>query len=725
MLDNFVLSPGDRIFVDVGAYFSAVALQIDAEQDGVEIIGAETGVTSLTFGGQYGVNIDGASGFALRHLRLFGGTDAVVRVSPTSADTVLDSLGITADEYIGILIESGAVRTTVTDSGIGARQGIVANTASVVLTGNNLGSVGQSTNRNIGSWGIRVDAPDEIGAVVNNNTASGFDRAPDFASSQISRSAGHGISIRVAGGVADGNTVSGNAVGLYLEATGEYGALTSSGTTATGNGTAGVEVWGGVLASNITAQFNGAGVRGFAGFTGEIADSESFDNDVGFLMHGGTVRDSVAYGNGVGVQLAYQMLFGDFDGTTKEVRVAGNTIYNNGVGISESRGEIFGFTFVTIAKIIDEDPSSIIENNLIYANSLAGITSNNAILGGEGSAMRIANNTIVQYAGAVIQLGNVSQNVELVNNILVADGASVAILVIEDTAQRGFRSDYNLYHAPQGADLIDVQRVFDTLEEWASETGNDLHSLVADPLFVDPDGADNILGGAGAADDDFRLQSTAGSFHAGAWSADAADSPAIDAGEPGIALEEAEGLTEIDPLYAQHGDRANLGAYGNTGFASRSAASGIHLLSPAPIAKVLGGRDYAIVWQSFGALSGNVDIEISLDGGGVWQPVAAGVADTGSFAWTASRHALHQRSGPRHGFGDRIDLGGLERLHDRRADQHDLRQRHEFGGRHGGDRARKPRQLRRDARRPAAIARGGAEPLSRHPRRRRHDLCRS
>ena len=97
--------------------------------------------------------------------------------------------------------------------------------------------------------------------------------------------------------------------------------------------------------------------------------------------------------------------------------------------------------------------------------------------------------------------------------------------------------------------------------------------LDADPLFADPgywhDGGtpDN------PADDvwvpgDYHLQSRQGRFEAasGQWLADVLSSPAIDAGDP-------NSLWRPEP--APNGGRINLGAYGGTGQAGKSAPQGL------------------------------------------------------------------------------------------------------------------------------------------------------
>ncbi|MFA7710219.1 MAG: right-handed parallel beta-helix repeat-containing protein [Candidatus Neomarinimicrobiota bacterium] len=85
-------------------------------------------------------------------------------------------------------------------------------------------------------------------------------------------------------------------------------------------------------------------------------------------------------------------------------------------------------------------------------------------------------------------------------------------------------------------------------------------SITADPLFVDADGADNILGGDNWHDDDLHIKSTGGSYHFGLWLYDDADSPCLDTGDPN---DDYSFETE------DNGDRINIGCYGNTYQASR------------------------------------------------------------------------------------------------------------------------------------------------------------
>jgi hypothetical protein len=81
-----------------------------------------------------------------------------------------------------------------------------------------------------------------------------------------------------------------------------------------------------------------------------------------------------------------------------------------------------------------------------------------------------------------------------------------------------------------------------------SGTGN----FLADPLFADPAGGD------------YHLRSSHGRYTPNGWINDPISSPAIDAGDPASAY-----ALEPQP----NGGRINLGAYGNTLQASRSASA--------------------------------------------------------------------------------------------------------------------------------------------------------
>jgi len=101
--------------------------------------------------------------------------------------------------------------------------------------------------------------------------------------------------------------------------------------------------------------------------------------------------------------------------------------------------------------------------------------------------------------------------------------------------------------------------VCDDLREWQLLSGQDRHSLFADPVFC----------GAGLRGKpvvtDAHLQSTAGAFVSGRWTVSHGHSPAIDARDPKSSFD-----AEPEP----DGGRINMGAFGGTREASKSNGPG-------------------------------------------------------------------------------------------------------------------------------------------------------
>jgi hypothetical protein len=176
------------------------------------------------------------------------------------------------------------------------------------------------------------------------------------------------------------------------------------------------------------------------------------------------------------------------------VVVVNNVIFSNGSG-SIGRGVQ-----------IEDSTSTIVFNNLVYANLSAGVS-----VGGSepGSAnARIINNTIYGHsiAGVVIGFGgggSVSPGAWLINNIIDANALGV------DVSGLASRCDY-----------VGAYNV--VTNGYSASTPHDPSDLVVDPLFVQPAGADGILGGAGYADDNFALATPE--------TGQSVVSPAIDAG---------------------------------------------------------------------------------------------------------------------------------------------------------------------------------------------------
>ena len=147
---------------------------------------------------------------------------------------------------------------------------------------------------------------------------------------------------------------------------------------------------------------------------------------------------------------------------------------------------------------------------------------------------------------------------QIKNNIFTAkNNGDYVAANFENNAS--YTSDYNLYYSWSSSNLIEKNGT--KLADLAAWNDAGSHDISQDPLFVD------------TTNRDFHIQSTQGSYHGGqwpplvatggTWTNDTATSPALDAGDPASAFNN-------EP---QSGNRINIGAYGNTPQASKSAVN--------------------------------------------------------------------------------------------------------------------------------------------------------
>ena len=219
--------------------------------------------------------------------------------------------------------------------------------------------------------------------------------------------------------------------------------------------------------------------------------------------------------------------------------IVGNTIRNNQVGVL-----IYGAT----------GAHNTIRNNLIYGNKKRGVW----VLH-EAHSNLVVNNTLYRNALEIhLGQGDAGQDPgegNIFRNNVVSTKRSGVCFTVDQHGDPGAMppgtvSDYNDLYAGASRDhvgWIDGTEYTD-LPDWQSVSGGDGHSLSIDPLLVDPTS-------------DMHVQSTAGSYHEGAWTPDANHSPCIDAGDPS---------DEYGTEPAPNGSRVNMGAFGNTAQASKS-----------------------------------------------------------------------------------------------------------------------------------------------------------
>ena len=473
-----------------------------------------------------------------------------------------------------------------------------------------------------------------------------------------------------------------------IQVDGDFAAITDS--LAYGNGNTGIYVTGGVdlFADNLAhSQTQSWGI--YLGNPGnsQILRNESRDNRHGMFVSNGTGMAWVgsldlAAGNGNRVH--------DNNGTGLSlqfagVHAAGNTVYGqdgaNQVGLSLSSGAQATSNLVYDNHFGIDAFGATVTNNRVYHNSATGIQANQSSVNGNvvysnargvvwsgsnaysvrnnlvydnsqggfslsGSGLQFLNNTVVQDTGNAVTIDNAS-GIRLFNNILWA-GANFAVAV-SSNSQVGFESDFNLFYTTGGALVGQWQGSGrNTLNAWRAASFTDANSLFADPLFVDRDGADGVIGYASGAndgrDDDLHLSSLYGSAHGGSLApvrdllsglpvvaaiglvVDDQQSPAIDRGR-------ASDSFALEPL--PNGGFINIGAYGGTAQASRSPDQYVTVIAANGGESVPQESNFDIRWRAHG-FAGTVDIEISADGGGSWNLLADSETNDGSYSWNVN-----------------------------------------------------------------------------------------
>ncbi|MBK7765951.1 MAG: tandem-95 repeat protein [Sulfuritalea sp.] len=227
---------------------------------------------------------------------------------------------------------------------------------------------------------------------------------------------------------------------------------------------------------------------------------------------GGTVHANWIYANTTGV-------------TGYDLTVDANRIYSNSVGIVDT-----GYSRIT--------------NNIVYANTNQGIRvqGGHTVADGDG----LFNNTVLQLVGEGIRLTSSATSVVMQNNLVRVD-AGYGVNV-DSNSQSGLVSNYNLLHRGPAANayigLWNAATQAD-LAAWRAASSRDAQSSTGNPLLLDVDGADNILGEQGVStgngfDDNFELD---------------AYSPAIDAANAYVApARDIEGrLRSDDPAATNRG----------------------------------------------------------------------------------------------------------------------------------------------------------------------------
>ncbi|MCA9061773.1 MAG: right-handed parallel beta-helix repeat-containing protein, partial [Planctomycetaceae bacterium] len=580
LLAAYDLDPGDVIHVDDGTYFTLRNIVIEASDSGVRIEGPGAAVGASpaseavfdrgnTAPGSYVFEFSGADEVTLDHLTITGSSTGVFTAA-------------------GILSH----RIAVTNSHVhnNARYGIS------VGGGNEDHRIENNRIDHNPAGGILAEAVTGLWVLnnsVHDNHVAGF--------------GGTGIAVFSNGLPGSGLVISGNDV------------------FRNDLGISAISTTNHVTVQNNQVYENLAGIRATAvsDVTGNLVwmNNGLFQAGYGIdVSSGATATDNLIHSNDIGIVAMDAVISGNriFNQRDFGIQAAGtsdlhqNVIYSNAVGI-------LGLSL-----------NGLITNNLIYDHSHDGVF----LTGGTGA--RIRSNTIVQSGtGDAIQLGGLNPknpfaaspvvNTVIENNILTA--TQDYLLNIAPDSEQGLRSDYNaLFVTGQGKVARWEDHDFADAVTWQFATQSDTHSLMTDPLFVDPDGPDNAIGYDAVAgidygsDDNFRVQSTSLTIDAGAQTAAFDDEPQPDGG------------------------RINLGHTGNTPAAASSTAEYLQLLSLNGPEKLEVGTVVSVDWRSFGLDTGpdgvTVKVEVTVDNGVTWtliEPRAVmNAVGSGSVLWTPS-----------------------------------------------------------------------------------------
>ncbi len=485
------------------------------------------------------------------------------------------------------------------------------------------------TVTNNGRHGIYVtSAIDEIsGSVVQSNVNRGIyvtnQEGLLLSDNQIDDHLDYGIYfVAIAGDAStiSGNTVSGTDRGIFVQAT--FGSVEVRENHVFDNRVDGIEGFGDVLVVRNAVHDNvGRGI--FARRDTDVTENVVFSNATGIQLdrNQGSGQPSTATNNRVYNNTTVGIL------AYEDTNVLGNVVYNNPTGIfADSPHSSSHF-------------SGQIANNVLYANS------DYAIRIDDGQNPDVLNNTIHQDAGIGIRIETGTSGAELKNNILsLADAVGLSVT---NDSQSGFQSDFNLFHLT-GASVVGIWQNINrsNLLNWRSATFADQSSTSQDPRFVDPVGADGVIGYVDATidgrDDDFHLQSTEGRFTGSLAPVfdvasgqaifltttevtDLVQSPAIDRGQ-------ASSLFGNEPIPS--GGFINLGAHGNTSQASKSPAQYVLVTQPDGGEALPVGQTLTLSWRTESVGTGTVMLNLLRDGDpGFNLVIASSTPNDGFYDW--------------------------------------------------------------------------------------------
>ena len=198
-----------------------------------------------------------------------------------------------------------------------------------------------------------------------------------------------------------------------------------------------------------------------------------------FVIRGNHVH----HNNGNGIHLNGDPEIQGGDGVLNEGIVERNVIHHNGA----SGGAAINMTHVH---------DIIVRNNLAHNNRAGGVTIyQDTGTFEQGSKRVLVTGNTIYYAPnqgrSGVNIQTTSEKVVVVGNIFVSGGSRGNIQVESQHLQSIF-TDYNLYWGVAESAIMERGDVNFSLSKWRTDTGNDAHSLNADPQFGDIEAFDFV-----------------------------------------------------------------------------------------------------------------------------------------------------------------------------------------------------------------------------------------
>jgi hypothetical protein len=161
--------------------------------------------------------------------------------------------------------------------------------------------------------------------------------------------------------------------------------------------------------------------------------------------------------------------------SARRILVEGNRLWNNGRGLTLGGVQVWSEPVTDV----------IIRRNLVFDSTTLNGGSGDGLRVGTSRRVRIHHNTLAFLPITGITVGNgdngPAEYVEVHNNIIYAVPRAMDLLRYNTV---GFKSDRNLAYNPGTPVAFRVNNTQTTLSGWRSASGQDLSSMVADPLFV-------------------------------------------------------------------------------------------------------------------------------------------------------------------------------------------------------------------------------------------------